>query len=154
MDNQAIEPTRDQIPIDKGVYERAPILSWTRSYDETYVRQLKTIRGSAFKKRTKKQYRSILLIYFEELLAELKKGIAVWLPHQIGMIELALYRGFLPSRRKGQAQTAFWFYVLWKKRDGIKYPSMFQLKIAKEKGYRLKLDYDKNPEGLLKLRQL
>ena len=115
---------------------------------------MKTIRGSKFKKRTKKEYKSILGVYFQELLEELKQGIAVWLPHQMGLIELATYRGFLPTRRKGQAQTALWFYVLWKKRDGIKYPSMFQLKIAKHEGYRLKLFYDKHPEGLLKLRQL
>lgn len=148
-----IEPTRVPIPESDAQWRRYPTIQGKLNYP-TYLNELKKKRGLAFPKRAKPLFVFVIQVYLEELMVELRKGIAVWLPQQIGLIELGVTMGPFRTRRKSESPTnPFLLHITWRKRDGLRYPALFQLRLTKDEGYRLSVYYKAHPEELLKLRQ-
>lgn len=155
MENvQPIVATTDQIdpnhPSIIACFDRI----YEKEYYEEYLIQLKKRKKKNLEKRDAPTISQVLRCYGQELIEELKQGVLIWLPCQLGTIQFGLYKGYIPVARVKGAIPSFWVHTAWRKREGLNYSEIFKLKVQTDVGKALHKFYIANPADQNKIKQL
>lgn len=114
----------------------------------------KTYRGKQFEDRGFDVFVKVVKCYAKYLIEELKEGVEVWLPSRMGIIQMVVYKSFVPiNRGQGVITPSRWFHLGWRKREGVTYSSMFKVSLQEKVGDALNEFYNKYPEKIYKLIQ-
>lgn len=132
-------------------YKRISIKYYYSRYQEELE---KTQRGHRYTDRGFDVFVKVVKCYAKHLIEELKQGVEVWLPSRMGVIQMVVYKSFLPiNRGQGIITPSRWFHLGWRKREGVTYSSMYKVSLQEKVGDQLNDFYNKNPEQIYKLIQ-